>query len=309
MFVEAELHAEAFEAEEEVERIVAARVRQPGCSTRGGVAPARRRPAGAAAAARRHAEAQHAGDDVLQLAPIDDDVEHAVLEQELAALEALGQLLPDRLLDDARAGEADERLRLGDVEVAQHREARGHAAGRRIGQDRDVGQPRAIEARERGADLRHLHQRQRAFHHPRAARAGHDDDRQRAARWRARSPRVIFSPTTTPMLPPMNLYSIAATTRLDAVDASRSRVMTASFRPVEAIAGLEPLAVGLGVGERAADRSTRSPRRAPPTSPSNSDAQPLGRADSRKWCAHFGADAEARREVLVVDDLRRTTGT
>ena len=35
--------------------------------------------------------------------------------------------------------------------------------------------------------------------------------------------RVIFSPTTTPMLPPMKPYSIAATTRLDAVDLARSR--------------------------------------------------------------------------------------
>ena len=93
----------------------------------------------------RHAEAQDARDHVLHLAAIDDGVEHAVLEQELAALEPLGQRLPNRLLDDARAGEADERLRLGDVDVAEHREAGGDAAGRGIGQHRDVGQPRAIE--------------------------------------------------------------------------------------------------------------------------------------------------------------------
>ena len=122
----------------------------------------------------------------LQLAPIDDQVEHAALEQELAALEAVGQLLADGLLDHARAGEADQRLRLGDVQVAEHREARGDAAGRRIGEDRDVGQPRAIEPRQRRRDLRHLHQRQRAFHHARAARARHDDHRQRGARAPAR---------------------------------------------------------------------------------------------------------------------------
>ena len=73
------------------------------------------------------------------------DVEHAVLEQELAALESFGQRLADRLLDDARTGKADERLRLGDVDVAQHGEARRDAAGRRIGEHRDVGQPRPIE--------------------------------------------------------------------------------------------------------------------------------------------------------------------
>jgi hypothetical protein len=47
-------------------------------------------------------------------------------------------------------GEPDERLRLGDVQVAEHREARRHAAGRGVGQDRDVGQARAVEPRERG---------------------------------------------------------------------------------------------------------------------------------------------------------------
>ena len=35
--------------------------------------------------------------------------------------------------------------------------------------------------------------------------------------------RVIFSPTTTPMLPPMNAYSIAATIGSDAVDGAGRR--------------------------------------------------------------------------------------
>src|SRR5688572_1288739 len=65
-------------------------------------------------------EPQRARDDRFQFPPIDHQVEHAVLDQELAALEALRQLLPDRLLDDARAREADERLGFGEVEVAQH---------------------------------------------------------------------------------------------------------------------------------------------------------------------------------------------
>ena len=53
----------------------------------------------------------------------DDGVHHAVLEQELRALEALGQLLADGLLDDPRPGEADQRLRLGEDDVAQPGEA------------------------------------------------------------------------------------------------------------------------------------------------------------------------------------------
>src|SRR5918994_6228568 len=66
----------------------------------------------------RHHEPQRPRDGRLQLAAIDDQIEHAALDQELAALEALGKLLTDRLFDDARAGKPDERLRLGNVEVA-----------------------------------------------------------------------------------------------------------------------------------------------------------------------------------------------
>ncbi len=49
-------------------------------------------------------------------------IDHAVLQEIFGALEPLGQLLADRLLDDPRAGEADDRARLGDGDVAQHRE-------------------------------------------------------------------------------------------------------------------------------------------------------------------------------------------
>ena len=91
--------------------------------------------------------------------------------------------------------------------------------------------------------------------------------------------RVIFSPTTTPMLPPMNAYSIAATTRLDAVDPPVA-VMTASFRPVAAMRGVEPLAVRLGVGELQRIGRREARRRAPPTLAVEQRPQPLGGADA-----------------------------
>ena len=47
---------------------------------------------------------------------------------------SLGQLLADGLLDHPRAGEADQRAGLGDVDVAQHGEGGGDAAGGRVGQ-------------------------------------------------------------------------------------------------------------------------------------------------------------------------------
>ena len=93
------------------------------------------------------------------------------------ALEAFGQLLPDGLLDDARAGEADERARLGDVQVAQHREAGGDAAGGRIGEHGDVGNA-ASSSRASAAEILAICMRRGdAFHHARAARGGDDDQR------------------------------------------------------------------------------------------------------------------------------------
>src|SRR5690606_13069537 len=53
---------------------------------------------------------QEARDGVAHLAPVHDHVEGAVLEEELAALETLRQGFAHRLLDDARPGEADQRL-------------------------------------------------------------------------------------------------------------------------------------------------------------------------------------------------------
>src|SRR5690606_3291412 len=75
---------------------------------------------------------QQARDGVAHLAPVHDHVEGAVLEEELAALEAFRQGLAHGLLDDARAGKANQRLGLGDVDVAEHSQAGGHAAGGRV---------------------------------------------------------------------------------------------------------------------------------------------------------------------------------
>ena len=54
---------------------------------------------------------EQAGQRRAQLGARHDHVDHAVLEQIFGALEALRQLLADRLLDDARAGEADDARR------------------------------------------------------------------------------------------------------------------------------------------------------------------------------------------------------
>ena len=67
-----------------------------------------------------------------------------------APLEALREGLPDGVLDDARPGEADERLGLGDVHVAEEGEARRHAARRGVRSTQMNGRRGVAEALERG---------------------------------------------------------------------------------------------------------------------------------------------------------------
>src|SRR5438552_2585156 len=123
-------------------------------------------------------EREDAAESLLELAPVDDEVDLTVLEQELRALEPFGQGLADRLGDHARPGEADQRARLGEDDVAEHREARRDATRRRIGQHRDVRQPALAETFEGRGGLGHLHEREDPFLHAGAARRGDDDDRQ-----------------------------------------------------------------------------------------------------------------------------------
>src|SRR3989475_4290320 len=110
-----------------------------------------------------------------QLGARPDRVDHAVLEQELGALEAARQLLADGLLDDAGPGEADERARPGQVRVAQEGEGGRHAAGGGIGHQRDERDAARPQPGQRRADLRHLEEREDALLHARAPR-GRDHD-------------------------------------------------------------------------------------------------------------------------------------
>ena len=113
----------------------------------------------------------------LQFGALDHHVDDAVLVQVFGALEPLGQFLPHRLLDHPRAGEADQRAGLGDLDVAQHGEAGGDAAGGGIGQHDDERQAGFLH-QPRGDDrARHLHQADRALLHARAARGGEHDQR------------------------------------------------------------------------------------------------------------------------------------
>src|SRR6185437_12326761 len=120
---------------------------------------------------------QQIGDAIAQFATVADHVDRAMFQQELRTLEAFRQRLAHRLLDHARACETDQRLGFGDVDITQHRETRGHAAGGRVRQHHDVWQPGRAQARERGGSFGHLQQRLQAFLHARAAGGGEADER------------------------------------------------------------------------------------------------------------------------------------
>jgi hypothetical protein len=109
------------------------------------------------------------------LVAVDDHVDHAVLLEIFGALEAVGQLLADGLLDHARAGEADQRAGLGDVDVAQHGVGGGDAAGGRVGQHDEIGQAGSTQAPHRDRGARQLHQREDALLHARPAGRREDD--------------------------------------------------------------------------------------------------------------------------------------
>ncbi len=100
-----------------------------------------------------------------------------MLQQKLAALETGRQLFPHGLFDHPRSGEADQRFRLGDIDVAQHREAGGNAAGGRVGQHRQVGDAVLGQPGQRRAGFGHLHQRHQGLLHPRPAAGGEADER------------------------------------------------------------------------------------------------------------------------------------
>ena len=92
-----------------------------------------------------------------------------VRELPLGGLIVGGRLLDPRLGDDPRTGKADGRPRLRQVDVAERGVGRQNAGHSRIGHHDDIGQTGFGQAGAGGGGLRHLHQGQQAFLHPRAA--------------------------------------------------------------------------------------------------------------------------------------------
>ena len=96
-------------------------------------------------------------------------------QQEFAGLKAAGKLNADGLLDDARAGEPDQGLGLGQDEVAQRGETGRDAPHGRMGEHAQVDAPRGVITPQGGRHLRHLHQGEDPLVHPGTAPRSRDD--------------------------------------------------------------------------------------------------------------------------------------
>ena len=94
------------------------------------------------------------------------------------ALEARRQFLRDGAGLDPRAGEPDEGVRFGEVDVAEDGIRGEHPARRRVAHHRDVRNTARAESLERRAGLGQLHERERALLHASAAGRRDDDERQ-----------------------------------------------------------------------------------------------------------------------------------
>ena len=111
-----------------------------------------------------------------QRVPWNDGIQEAVLQQIFGALEALGELFADGLLNHPRAGEADQGAGLGQHDVPQAGKAGGDAAGGGVGEHRDVEAALLGEPLQGGRGLGHLHQGEDTLLHPGPAAGGEKDE-------------------------------------------------------------------------------------------------------------------------------------
>ena len=97
-------------------------------------------------------------------------------KQELARLKSGWQFDLNGSFDRTRTSEANERFRFSEHKIAQRRKTCGDAAHGWIGKHRDVEPAQLVVSRQCSGHFRHLHQRQDAFVHSRAAARSADND-------------------------------------------------------------------------------------------------------------------------------------
>lgn len=158
-----------------------------------------------------HQLRQNAGQLETHFRTANDHIDRPFFNQKLTALESRRQLLAYGLLDNARTGKADQRFRLGNVQIAQHRKARRYAAHGRVGQHGDVRQSALLHFRQRRGGFRHLHQRHQRFLHTGAPEAEKQISGQLSSS-ACSTARTKRAPTTEPIDPPIKENSKAAAT-------------------------------------------------------------------------------------------------
>ena len=140
------------------------------------------------------------------------------------------------------------RARLGDMDVAEHGVGGGDAAGGRIGQHDDIGQLGRAQPLHGDRGARHLHQREHALLHARAARGGEDHERRapldRCRSCRRRSPRPPPCRACRP-----ERRNPAPRRHRHALERAGARAMTASCSAGLGAMLLEPVGVALDVAE------------------------------------------------------------
>ena len=123
-------------------------------------------------------DSQHARDPPNQLTSIDHIVHLPVGQLGLGQAEVGRQLLTGGLLDNPRAGERDQRSRLGEGDVAQRGEGRPDPARGRVSQHHDRRLAGVAQQFEGDHRLGHLHEGDHPLLHSSAARRRHHDQRQ-----------------------------------------------------------------------------------------------------------------------------------
>ena len=81
-----------------------------------------------------------------------------MLQQKFAALKAFRQFFPHGLFNHPWSGEANQRLGFSNIQIAEQGQTGGNAAGRGMGQHRNIGHAVFGQAGQHRAGFGHLHQ-------------------------------------------------------------------------------------------------------------------------------------------------------
>ena len=136
------------------------------------------------------------------------------------------------LLDHARAGKADQRARLGDIEIAEHRQAGRYAAHGRIGHHRNERQARLGPAARAPRWSSPSASASSSASCMRAPPLAEKHTRPQRCSMQCSTARLNRSPTTEPIEPPRNRNSNAQATTVSSPCSCPASTTSASLSPV-----------------------------------------------------------------------------